>query len=43
MGSALSVRFAEIVMQRLENKIVKVFSEKICFGDVMWRSLNLSS
>ena len=31
MGSALSVRVAEIVMQRLENKILEVFSEKILF------------
>ena len=31
MGSALSVCVAEIVMQRLENKIVKVFSEKNLF------------
>ena len=33
MGSALPVRVAEIVLQRLENKIVKVFSEKKLF----WR------
>ena len=33
MGSTLSVRITEIVMQRLANEIVKVFSEKILF----WR------
>ena len=31
MGSALSVGVADIVMQRFENDIVKVFSEKNLF------------
>ena len=31
MGSALSVRVVEIVMQRLEKENVKVFSEKNLF------------